>query len=567
MKRGFSETPFINYALVPIILVISALLFSCKPGPNSVSGKNSKNFSAIRLDSIFVHNYLNSLQPNRTVDSLVWEIYHSNNYQLSWFTASELVPAADTLMMELIFAKAMLDYPCRNCELLPQPVNNYRVFSAQIPADSIKQLDLHLTLQFLYLQCFHHFYIIPPDSFESEWTIPYRIPEFKFTLSDFIREPDSRKLKPANEQYLHLEKAMVALTHIKGSGGWKAIPGDEKLEPGNKYAVIPILRERLSASGEYNKKSAPADVLMYDSLLVEAVKLFQIRHGLKEDGIIGRSTYAALNVPVEQRIEQIKANMERWRWLTPVLPEKYIFVNIPEHKLYYRFGDSLIIEMIVVVGKKRTATPVFMDTMEYLILSPYWHVPASIAKGEILPQLKQGSDYLADNHMEVLLEGVKVHPDSVDWKLVSGGNMKYKFRQKPGNFNSLGTIKFIFPNKHYVYLHDTNAKSYFNRADRAQSHGCVRISKPVELAEILLADKPEWTVEKINEKRLGGKQVRVDLENPLMVFMAYFTCKADKKGTPYFWDDVYDLDRPLIEQLQKINSAQSLQQVTVSDIP
>jgi murein L,D-transpeptidase YcbB/YkuD len=246
-----------------------------------------------------------------------------------------------------------------------------------------------------------------------------------------------------------------------------------------------------------------------------------------------------MTVPVERRIDQISLNLERWRRLPRDLGRRYVLVNIPEYRLEVWDGATVPLSMRVVVGKKDTPTPIFNDQMTYLVFAPYWNVPADIASKETIPSVMKDSAFLNKTNMDVLdRSGRVVDPDSID--LSRAG--EYRFRQRPGGKNSLGLVKFMFPNQFNVYLHDTPAGSLFARATRSFSHGCVRIAQPEQLAEYVLRDQPEWTPDRIREAMHGREQKTVKLREPLPVYLGYWTARVSADGLLQFRDDLYNID-------------------------
>jgi murein L,D-transpeptidase YcbB/YkuD len=343
-------------------------------------------------------------------------------------------------------------------------------------------------------------------------------------------------------------KALLArYREQKAKGGWPLVPAI-KLKPGQDSRHVPVLASRLAASGDYAGTIPPAGTsARYAPSLQDAVKAFQRRHGLADDGVVGPAVISALNVPIDRRIEQVAMNMERWRWLPRDLGDRYILVNIPEMWLDVYEKGTIPLSMRVVVGKADTPTPIFNDRMTYLVFSPYWNVPPSIAEGETMPALMNDPEFLARNNMEVLdTSGNVVDPATID----PDDPTAYRFRQKPGTSNSLGLVKFMFPNQFNVYLHDTPADSLFERATRSFSHGCVRVEDPVALAHYLLRDQPEWTAERIGEAMHAGEERNVKLKTPVPVYLGYWTARVRPDQTVQFRDDVYRIDRRLSARLQ-----------------
>ena len=255
---------------------------------------------------------------------------------------------------------------------------------------------------------------------------------------------------------------------------------------------------------------------------------------------------AALNIPLDYRINQIAMNMERWRWLPRDLGDRFMLVNIPEMRLDVFESEKVALTMRVVVGKQDTPTPIFNDEMTHLVFSPYWNVPDSIAQGETLPAVISDPGFLQRTNMEVVDKaGNAVDPATVDLNDPTA----YRFRQKPGADNSLGLVKFMFPNQFNVYLHDTPADSLFERAARSFSHGCVRVEDPVALAQYVLRDQPDWSADRIREAMEAGTEKHVKLKSPIPVFLGYWTARVRPDNTVQFRKDVYEVDGKLQARL------------------
>src|SRR5262245_6868824 len=345
-------------------------------------------------------------------------------------------------------------------------------------------------------------------------------------------------LAPRHPQYLALRGALEKYREIARKGGWPTLPSELKLKPGQENAAIPLLAERLVATGDYAGSTDGRDTI-YGVELQEAVKRFQRRHGLEPDGAVGAGVVAQMNVPVEERIRQVALNLERWRWLPQTLGDRYVLVNIPEFRLEVWDHDRVPLSMRVVVGKKDTPTPIFTDDMTHLVFAPYWNVPSDIVRKETVPSVLRDPDFLNRTNMEVLdRDGNRVDPSTIDLDNPAA----YRFRQRPGASNSLGLVKFMFPNQFNVYLHDTPADSLFARATRSLSHGCVRLEEPAKLAQYVLADQPDWTPERIDEAMHSGQERTVKLTRPLPVYLGYWTARISDDGLLQFRRDIYGVD-------------------------
>ncbi len=336
--------------------------------------------------------------------------------------------------------------------------------------------------------------------------------------------------KPDNRQYKLLQRAVERYERIKARHDWPPLvmPARSVLKLNDTSPLISVIKERLELLGDIRRPGPNPDFTLK---LEEAVKTFQLRHGLDDDGIVGPAFIKALNVPLDKRIQQMQVNMERIRLDTMDISGKRIVANIPEYKLYVYENSKEVLSMDIVVGKITNPTIIFSDTLENVVFSPYWNVPASIVKNEILPEINKGTDYLARNNMEITgkLDGLPI------------------IRQKPGPENSLGNVKFLFPNQYDIYFHDTPSKSLFERKNRAFSHGCIRLSEPQELAKYLLQDQSEWNDEKILDAMNAGKEKWVKLREAIPVSIIYYTAWVDQWGNLNFRDDIYGHDQELQE--------------------
>jgi murein L,D-transpeptidase YcbB/YkuD len=305
-------------------------------------------------------------------------------------------------------------------------------------------------------------------------------------------------------------------------------------------AVVP-LRQRLAVSG-YLPAEAPRDSAQYDHDVEHAIRAFQQAHGLKVTGALDPATLNALNVPLATRINQVVMNLDRWRWMPDDLGDHHFIVNVPYYHLIARENGKPTLDIRVVVGKRGNETPIFSDVMEHVVFSPYWNVPPSIAAEETLPALARDPNYLQRMNMEVVGRNGRVVPAAaIPWG-DPGALRAYSIRQRPGSNNALGHVKFMFPNEHNVYLHDTPADSLFSRVGRAYSHGCVRVEEPEALAQYVLRNQDEWTPANIKRAMYSGNERYVKLPTPIPVHIVYFTAWVDDNGGLHFQDDVYGYD-------------------------
>jgi murein L,D-transpeptidase YcbB/YkuD len=305
----------------------------------------------------------------------------------------------------------------------------------------------------------------------------------------------------------------------------------------------------LAVTGDF--EGADTDSDSYDEILEKAVIRFQYKHRLEADGVVGKNTYTALNIPVKKKIDQIRVNLERARWVFHKLPPDFIAVDIAGFQAYDYRGDTITWSSKVQVGKPFRKTPVFKSKIKYIVFNPTWTVPPTILQNDILPKIKKNPDYLSKMKISVIdRKGRTVDPNSVNWSKYSK-NVPYTLRQEPGPHNALGRIKFIFPNKYFIYLHDTPRRSLYGRKDRAFSSGCIRVEKNIELAEILLNDPAKWNRESIQELIDTNKTQRVNLPKPKPVMLLYVTIWFDENDKLIFKKDVYERDGTVLEGLNE----------------
>ena len=364
------------------------------------------------------------------------------------------------------------------------------------------------------------------------------------------------ELTPHNSEYGALQQVLADYREQATRGGWPSVPAAMKLKPEQTSPFVAALAARLVASGDFTGEPGASEPAVYGPELQEAVKRFQRRHGLTDDGVVGSTVVAEMNVPIESRIRQIALNMERWRWLPRDLGDPYILVNIPEMRLDVWDHGSNPVSMRVVVGKTDTPTPIFNDRMTYVVFAPFWNVPSDIAEKETLPSVLNDPNFLTRMNMEVVdASGKPVDARDVDLSSPE----KYRFRQRPGTSNALGLVKFMFPNQFSVYLHDTPADSLFTRASRSFSHGCVRVEEPEKLAEYVLRDQPDWTANRINDAMHGTEERVVKLKAASPVYLGYWTARATPDRVIQFRKDVYGIDgqqsAKLAERLERMKAS------------
>lgn len=361
--------------------------------------------------------------------------------------------------------------------------------------------------------------------------------------------------EPKEYHYKALQASLIKYLEMQKSGGWPIIAFKGVLKPGESHDIVPLLRERLRITGDYGRCNSREET-RYDSCLQEAIVHFQKRHGLEDEGIIGPKTMEALNVPIEKRIEQIRLNLDRIKWLHERNAKRHIIINIPAFTLFFEEDNALRLQMEVITGTRKNPTPVFSNTVRTIVLNPHWNVPKSIIQKEMIPKIFKDPHAMAKEKIEIYTgwgeDAQKVSAGSVNWgKYRYSKTVPYRFAQTPGYHNALGKVKFLFPNQFSVYMHDTPTKNLFERNVRAFSHGCIRLSKPIELLETFSTFNDTIDFEKAQERLKGSRKEFLSLTEKVPVDVVYLTAYVDYDGVLQFRDDIYGYDHMQLQSYRK----------------
>lgn len=511
-----------------------------KSGQKNVSKRDysinaANSYSTLFLDSSAVEQYIKSKKLPDSVARRMRSFYNTRNYQFAWFSGDGLTEQAlgfwnlhdyvttynnDTLLRDKALQKRMDNLTAEE--------------NLSVDASDKSFINTELTLT-------HHLILYVLNNYEKGYVkrkemerfIPFKKQDPMYLADSLLnkKHKDNKYFEDVNEPYRLLKDQLGKYYTIAKQGGWPQITTSKKtLKKGASDSIITVIKKRLQLTGDLIGNDTSR---VFDDTLQSAVKTYQMRMGYTPDGIITASLIKDMNVPVLKRIEQILMNMGRMRWMPAERSGQMIVVNIPEFKLYVYEGKNKVFDMNVVVGKEGHNTMMFNGDLNQIVFSPYWNVPPSIVKNEILPKMEADPNYLASQNMEQV--GME-------------GDLP-KIRQLPGPGNSLGRVKFLFPNSFNIYFHDTPAKSLFEKDKRAYSHGCIRLEQPEKMANYLLRNNPEWTPERISEAMNSGVEKYVKLKKPVPVMISYYTAWVDDYGKLNFRDDIYDHDKKLAEKM------------------
>ncbi len=492
------------------------------------SSSTALNKAGVVFDSTRITTFFKKFPAVKKYERQTFNFYRKRNYAYAWFKNGLLIAPANALSSRIsnlqndgIFSTIPYKKVLDSLSALSSAV------AVQKQPDIT--VELLLTSQYFFFAERAWQGMNTSVSQSVKWYLPRKKVAYSQYLDDVVKAQGTQLPlgEPVYRQYELLRKFLLIYRALDATDKWLPIvTGNKAYSPGDSSAVIALIKIRLFKLGDYNGDTLNRS---FSIELFTAIRQFQHRHGLDADGKLDKETVAALNVPLKNRIKQILVNMERSRWLPVFINTDYIAVNIPEFKLHVYHADSLLWSCEVVVGKTVHQTTIFYGEVKYVVFSPYWNIPASIVRKEVAPGINGNQHYLAEHNMEITGHegGLPV------------------VRQKPGPTNSLGLVKFLFPNNYNIYLHDTPSKSLFGDSARAFSHGCIRVQQPARLAAFLLNDDKRWDSTTISNAMHAGKEQYDTLTNKVPVFIAYFTAFTDRDNKLNFRKDIYRLDEKL----------------------
>lgn len=544
------------YHSFQVLFFASLILFGCKSGSTNNTDQPIKDTiitsfdvkSNFILDSLFFDSLAIAHPDLATYTEQARRFYSNRDWSYAWFKEDGLREHAGFLFQFL--QSARLEGIQDSLSILPTLSERLSIYSVK---DSLLQpdrtLETMLTISFFWYTDKSWTGLPEEKSKAMSWFLPrMHIDKEEWLDSALVHSPDGSLLsKAVFRQYYWLRKYLVQYDRLSKAEPWSPVVYPESaLRIGDADSILLAIGKSLFLHGDLDSMHSTIE---YDSTLYRGAIRFQKRHGLTPYGVLGKKFYEALNVSVADRIEQILINMERSRWMPSDYPQRYLIVNIPDFNLYAYDNGIQIWNMNVVVGKEIHETVSFSGEMRNVVFNPYWVVPPGILYDEIIPGIIKKPNYLSSHNMEMVnASGKVISSSSVDWKKYTKSGFPYTIRQIPGTSNSLGKVKFLFPNSHNIYLHDSPSRSLYKAEKRAFSHGCIRLSDPEKLANYVLA--PEgWTPERVKKALLPGKESWVKLENKLPVYIVYFTAWVENDGQLHFRNDVYHRDEKLKNEM------------------
>jgi murein L,D-transpeptidase YcbB/YkuD len=520
---------------VLIFFTVALLIFSCnkkpvkpKPEINSDLQGSINRYNVTTFDSLAIDTFVNLFPVLGKYENDIRKIYRGYDFHHIWFDEKGVLEYANSLYGKV---KGIANEGVYN--VFPYPEKIGGIFESGIENTlSNAETEIMITTMFLFYAENVYKGIDDKTATAIDWLLPKKQVSYENLLDSVLTNGGVAGFNDSVliRQYFRLREVLKQYRDIRKNGGWDSIFIDAKqksIKPGDTALAIVQIRQRLFITGDIAENDSSR---LFDENLLAAVNKYQKRNGKKVQPAITRDLTDRMNVPVSEHIKKIVVNMERWRWVSPEIANasEYIFVNIPSYMLNFNRNGITVLESPVVVGKSMSKTVIFSGNMSYVVFSPYWVLPTSIINSEVKPGLKKDKNYLAKHNME--------------W---NNGQV----RQKPGRNNSLGLVKFLFPNSNNIYLHDSPAKSLYGKDSRAFSHGCVRVGKSRDLAIEVLRNDTAWTPKEIDAAMKAGTEKWVQLKDKIPVYIGYFTCMVDEQGVFNFYEDIYNMDDRLFDIL------------------
>lgn len=527
------RNPFIYFWSVVFLVTYACNSTAKKKVQRDQSITIANSYNPLFLDSISVVQFIQANGWVKEFEAQFIDFYTSRNFEYAWFDSTGLSEQAHH------FYNLQNDHITRlfDSSLFNKKFHDLYNVYANKPAKAIQENKAVLNTELLFTaQFFTYTAKVYKGANINLADLGWYIPRKKVNLLALLDSVVAKKsftsidYAPVSLQYPRMEQWLFRLIEMQKREVLDSFPNVEKsLRIGDSSELIGRIKKRL----QFLQGDTLTSDMILDTIMVLSIKKFQDRHGIEVDGIIGNKVIADLNVPLKKRVEQLLINMERARWMPPQQDSTFVWVNIPEFRLRVFEKRKIALQMNVIVGSSANNTVIFNGNLEYVVFSPYWNIPESIVRNEIIPAIQKDPDYISKHNMEITKANGKLP----------------QVRQKPGSNNALGRVKFLFPNNFSIYLHDTPNRNLFTQTNRGLSHGCIRIAEPKKFAEFLLRDQLNYTSKAIDSLMFSEKEKWVTLKKKIPVFLVYFTAWVDQAGELHFRRDIYQHDQKMAKKL------------------
>ena len=527
-------------------MLLLFLTIGCKN--EAKNGTSGVYYTDLFLEEPIINSHFNNNPENENIKNSVLLFYKKRDFQYAWFNKNGMTQAVPNFYNQLLNYSNDFNDKSFNTEQLDSLITLVKTQKSdvEVATKRIENLELLLTTTF-FKYSKKAYGGINKSAHELDWYIPRNKKNYQVLLDSLIlKDANDKTSEPVNLYYSKLKEKLHLYRDIQKKGGFPIIKMNKALlSIKESDSCLLKVKQRLVLSQDLKSNDK---TILFTENLAKAVANFQQRLGLPKNGKLDTKTVTELNRTVEFRIKQMMINLERLRWVPVEIEKDYLLVNIPEYKLHVIEDKKIVWETNVIVGQAAKQTTIFKGNISILVLNPYWNIPESIIMDEILPKLKENSNYLSKNNMEVVSGEEVLDASEIDWDKYTE-RVPFQIRQKPGKDNSLGKMKFLFPNNYNIYLHDTPAKDLFTSRKRDFSHGCIRVENPKKLALYLLRNNKAWSPEKVDAVLETDENKEIAIQPKLPVYIVYFTAWVDNNGNLNFRNDIYDLDRQLEKEI------------------
>jgi murein L,D-transpeptidase YcbB/YkuD len=533
------------FAALSLFMIIGCNKKS-KKTPNS-GIYTTQNYTDLILDESSLNSYFNTFPESDSIKKEVYLFYKNREYQFAWFNKKGMTVAVPNFYSQIQNYSSDFDNKTFLNKRLDSLIN--AVKSDKSPsAPENRQEELELLLTTTFFKYSNKVYGgITKSPYQLDWYIPRKKKNYQALLDSLVVSNKGEILRePVNQYYIKLKEKLVEYREIAKKGGFPTIVNPKKsISITEKDSSLLAVKHYLFLTLDLKENDKST---LFTDPLAKAILNFQNRMGLPENGKLNTQTITEMNKPIDFRIKQIMLNLERLRWIPTEMENKFLLVNIPEYKLHIIEDKKSVWTSNVVVGKDVKQTNIFKGNISKIMLNPYWNIPNSIIRNEIIPNIKKNSNYLAKNNMEILSGATLIDPSTINWNKYKG-NVPFVIRQKPGEENALGKIKFLFPNNFNIYLHDTPSKGMFSESKRAFSHGCIRVENPMKLLKYFIQNDSSLNPEKLDSIFKTNKEYGITIKPSVPVYIVYFTSWVNENGLLNFRNDIYNLDKQLSSEV------------------